>query len=267
VAAVDIDFVKMHGLGNDFVVVDARARPFHPSVAERVFIADRRRGVGCDQLIVLEPSARADVFMRIFNPDGGESGACGNATRCVGSLLGGNATIETAAGVLTAEAARDGVRVGMGRADFGWEAVPLAFACDTRALPVAWEGLVDGVALSMGNPHVVFAVADVDAVELERLGPIIEHDPLFPERVNVSVVQVEARDRVRMRVWERGAGLTLACGSGACAVGAAMVARRRCDRAITVAMPGGELLIEVADDWAVHMTGGVATSFRGVLSL
>lgn len=261
------DFIKMHGLGNDFALFDARVEPLHLRPDEARRLADRRYGIGCDQLIVIERSARADVFMRIYNPDGGESGACGNATRCVAALLGGDATIETRAGVLRASVAGDQVRVEMGRADFGWDAVPLAYAMDTASLPVAWEALAHPVALSMGNPHAVFFVPDVDAVELERQGPLIEHDALFPQRVNVSVAQIVSPTLIRHRVWERGAGLTIACGSGACAVAAAAVKRRLAERSVTVRLPGGDLGVEVADDWSVAMTGPVATVFHGWVEL
>ncbi|QMW21958.1 diaminopimelate epimerase [Sandaracinobacteroides saxicola] len=260
-------FTKMHGLGNDFAVFDARAQPFTPTPAQARHIADRRRGVGCDQLILIEPSTRADAFMRIFNPDGSEAEACGNATRCVASLLGRSATIETRAGLLRTRTIDRAVRVDMGQARFGWQEVPLAYAMDTSALPVGWDGLAHPVALSMGNPHLVFIVPDVDAVDLAALGPVIEQDPLFPQRINVNIVQITSETAVRHRVWERGAGLTEACGSGACAVGAALVKRRLTHATLTVHMPGGALLIEVAEDFAVAMTGPVATAFSGVIKL
>lgn len=255
-----VPFVKMHGAGNDFVIFDARERPV-PLDAETVRrLADRHVGIGCDQLFRLEPSSRADLFLRIWNPDGSEAEACGNGTRCVAALTGAR-RIETAAGVLETEGEAHGVV--MGRPRFGWEEIPLAMPMDTLAMPVAWDGLAEPSAVSIGNPHLVFFVADPAAVPLERLGPVIEGDPLFPERINVGVAAVEARDRIRLRVWERGAGLTLACGSGACAAFAAARRRRLVDASATVALPGGELRIAERPDGQLLMEGPVAFVFRG----
>lgn len=260
-------FIKMDGAGNDFAIFDMREdrQAFPP---ERVrALADRRRGIGCDQLIVLEPSSSADVFMRIFNPDGSESGACGNATRCVASLIGGNGRIETRAGILSATLAGQAIRIDMGRPRFDWRAIPLAYAMDTRDMPVGWGDLERPSAVSMGNPHVIFFVPFAAAVPLESLGPVIEQDPLFPERVNVNIATLIDRSRITLRVWERGAGLTLACGSGACATFAA--ARRRglvAEKAI-VALPGGELEIAERADGGIDMTGPIHTAFTGVTDL
>ncbi len=259
-------FTKMHGLGNDFAIFDGRDTPLVMPSQRVQRLADRRFGIGCDQLIVLEPSANADLFMRIFNPDGSESAACGNATRCVAALTGAQ-RIETAAGVLTAQPADGGICINMGRPDFGWQTIPLAYAMDTLALPVAWESLERPVAVSMGNPHVVFVVDDVHGVALDRLGPEIENDPLFPERVNVNIAQVLATGHVRLRVWERGAGLTLACGSGACATFAALRRRGLVPSVATVSLPGGDLRIAEQADGTLTMTGAVATSFTGETTL
>ena len=191
-------FTKMHGLGNDFVVIDARRRPvaMAPDLARA--IADRRQGVGCDQLIVIERPTMADAnaFMRIFNADGGEVGACGNAARCIAALLmqetgAGHIGLQTAAGLIHAQAAAGGnVSVDLGPVRTDWQAIPLAEARDTLHLDVTAGALGDGVAVSVGNPHIVFFVADADAVPLAELGPQIEHHPLFPERTNVELVQV-----------------------------------------------------------------------------
>ncbi|MCG2841560.1 diaminopimelate epimerase [Sandaracinobacter sp. RS1-74] len=256
-------FLKMHGLGNDFAIFDAREAEI-PMPAERVrLLADRRFGIGCDQLIRLEPSPNADVFMRIYNPDGSESGACGNATRCVAALLGGNARIETAAGILTATQAGQGIAVDMGAPRFDWAEIPLAYAMDTREMPLGWGELERPTAVSMGNPHAVFFVPDTDSVPLETLGPEIEHDPIFPERVNVNLASVVSRAHIRLRVWERGAGLTMACGSGACATFAAARRRGLVEPAATVSLPGGDLLIAETSAGTLSMTGAVATSFSG----
>jgi len=217
-----IPFIKMHGLGNDFVVIDARAAAIPamtPAVARA--LGDRRTGIGFDQLVILEPSATLDFRMRIFNSDGGEVEACGNASRAVALLHGVPATIETGGGPISLEPFEAGARVDMGAPRFDWEAIPLAYPMDTVTMPVGWEGLEGPMAINVGNPHAIFFVDDAEAVELERLGPIIEHDPLFPARVNVNVAHRAGPDHLRLRVWERGAGLTRACGTGACATAVA----------------------------------------------
>ena len=261
-------FTKMHGLGNDFVVLDGGARaPALTSEAVRA-IADRRTGVGCDQVIAIERSGEADAFMRVYNADGGEVGACGNGARCVAALLmaeggGGSVSIETLMGTLEAEAAADGmVRIDLGPARFGWRDIPLARAVDTLHLGLA---LGDGVAINVGNPHAVFFVDDVEAIDLARHGPEIETDPLFPERVNVSVARVFGPNAIGLRVWERGAGLTRACGTAACATLVAAVRRGLCERAAEVRLDGGALDVEWRQDGRVVMTGPVATSFEGTL--
>jgi diaminopimelate epimerase len=259
-----IAFTKMHGLGNDFVVLDARTSPI-PEVdaAAAAAIADRHTGIGCDQLLVLEPSTAADFRMRIFNADGSEVEACGNATRAVGLLHGASARIETLGGIVIANPALDGIAVEMGQPRFGWEQIPLAYAMDTHAMPVAWEDLTDPIAVNVGNPHAIFFVPDSQAVDLARLGPEIEHDPLFPERINVNVATVTSRSAIRLRVWERGAGITRACGTGACATAIGAMRRGLVDRKVTVKLPGGALAIEWREDGEIIMTGPATESFRG----
>lgn len=260
-------FLKMHGLGNDFVVFDARAEPIAIDADRARALADRRTGIGCDQLIVIEPSAAATVRARFWNSDGGEVSACGNGSRAVAALLGGNATIETGGGVLAAGVDGATVTVDMGLPRFEWDAVPLAMAMDTRDMPVGWEPLERPGAVNVGNPHVVFFVADPAAIDLATLGPVIEHDPLFPERVNVGVALIAARDHILLRVWERGAGLTRACGTGA--VAAFAVARRRglVDERATVTLPGGDLVIAVGPDGHLRMSGPAVIAFRGEIDL
>jgi len=266
-------FSKMHGLGNDFVVLDTRECPLPPmSPAIVRALADRHTGIGCDQLVLLEASAVANLKMRIFNADGNEVAACGNATRAV-ALRHAKANgagrddapirIETAAGILSARSTDAGIVVDMGRPRLEWEAIPVAYALDTLSLPVAWEELEQPCAVNMGNPHAVFFVPDCDAVPLDRLGPQIETDPLFPERVNVNVATIEDRRHIRLRVWERGAGLTRACGTGACATAVAAMRRGLVDRSVVVALPGGALAIHWGEDGRVSMTGPAAESFRG----
>ncbi len=271
-----LPFVKMHGLGNDVVIFDARAEPLplSPDAARR--IADRRRGVGCDQVVVVEPPAngRADVFLRFYNADGGEAQACGNGTRCVAALLMGDSgaehiTMETVAGLLAGSRAADGrVTVDMGPAKTEWQEIPLARAGDTLHVDLALGPLSDPVAVNMGNPHAVFFVPDVAAVDIAALGPKLEHDPIFPERANIGIAQVTGPDHLRLRVWERGAGLTQACGSGACAAAVAAVRRGLTGRTVTLDLDGGPIEITWREsDGHVLMTGPVATAFTGSLDL
>lgn len=266
-------FVKMHGLGNDFVILDARASALALTPAAVRAIADRRRGIGCDQLIVIEAArgSTSDAWMTIYNPDGSESGACGNATRCVAWLLMGQngsdrVVIETRAGLLDAESRGDKmVAVDMGPARLDWRELPLAEAVDTLHLGIAAGPLADPVGVSMGNPHAVFFVDDVAAIDLEAVGPGLEHHPLFPERTNVEIVQVLGPQTLRMRVWERGAGITQACGTGACATLVAAARRGLTGRKAEVVLDGGSLFIEWLADDHVLMTGPVALAFSGTL--
>ncbi|HEX9965208.1 MAG TPA: diaminopimelate epimerase [Allosphingosinicella sp.] len=259
-------FLKMHGLGNDFVIFDSREAPVEMTEARVRALADRRTGIGCDQLILLEPSKVADVRMRIWNSDGGEVESCGNATRCVARLLGGAGWIETAGGLLAASAKGESATVDMGEPRFGWDEIPLAFPMDTALMPVGWEDLVEPFAVNVGNPHVVFFVDDPEAVELERLGPLIENDPLFPERINVSVAAIEGR-AIRLKVWERGAGLTRACGTGACATAVAAVSRGLVSSPVEVRLPGGSLSIAWAPGNTIAMSGPATHVFEGEVAL
>ncbi len=265
-------FRKMHGLGNDFVVIDTRSGGAAPSTDQIKAMADRRTGIGCDQLIVLALPERddVDVVMKIHNPDGSEAGACGNATRCIAALVmretgREEVAIETVSGVLAARGLDDGrVTVDMGPARLKAAEIPLSLECDTLHVPLSLGPLSDPVAVSMGNPHCVFFVPSAQAIELEIWGPQVETHPLFPARTNVEVVEVLAKDRLVMRVWERGAGITQACGSGACAVLVAACRRGLSARKATVLQPGGALEIEWTEDNRVLMTGGWAESFTGV---
>ena len=253
----------MHGLGNDFVVIDVRAEGVEMNSSRAAAISDRKTGIGCDQLILLEPSDAADVRMRIFNADGSEVEACGNAARAVGLLLGGNTRIETKGGLISATAFAHGASVDMGAPRFDWDAIPLSFAMDTAAMPVAWEGLTNPAAVNVGNPHVVFFVDDCDAVPLDILGPDIEQDPLFPERVNVNVATVLGASHLKLRVWERGAGLTRACGTGACAAAVVAVRSGRAQSPVIVSLPGGDLEIAWAPGQTIRMTGPATAVYTG----
>jgi diaminopimelate epimerase len=276
-AAMSRPFLKMNGLGNDFVVVEARSAPFEPSADQVRALGDRKHGIGFDQLIVLEPPGPGegvDARVRFWNSDGEEISACGNGTRCVGWLLmqasgADRAVIESKAGRLIATRAGERlVSVDMGAPGLGWQDIPLAREQDTRALDVVLHGdsalATPPGCVSMGNPHVVFFVADLDAAPVT--GPAIEHHPLFPDAVNVGFAQVIDRGRIRLRVWERGAGLTKACGTGACAALVAAARRDLTDRSAVIVTDGGELLIEWrADDDHVIMTGPAAVDYAGEL--
>ena len=265
-----LSFLKMHGAGNDFVIVDERRHPVDLTPHQVRHLAHRRTGIGCDQLITLRappPGTDADVVMAIQNPDGSTAGACGNATRCVAELLFEETghpfqVIRTIAGDLPAERLADGrFRVDMGPARTAWHEIPLAHAADTLHLPLPG----DPAACSMGNPHATFFTTDLDTAE--RLGPGLEHDPIFPERANIGFARVDGPGRMRLRVWERGAGLTLACGSGACAAVANAVRRGLTDAQVAVEMDGGVLDVTVTPAGRVLMAGPAATSFRGTVTL
>ncbi len=259
-----ISFLKMHGLGNDFVILDSRSEDLKLSPERIRLIADRHFGVGCDQLIILEPSSRADVFMRIYNPDASESGACGNATRCVASLLmdekkSDRIVVETITGLLPCTRAGKDVTVDMGMPRIGWEQIPLASEMDTL-------DVYGAVCVNMGNPHAVVFVENAEAVDLEREGRARENAAIFPQRANIEFVHIIDRDNVRARVWERGAGITLACGSGACAVAVAAIRKGLTSRNVTVKMDGGDLRLEWREtDGHVYMTGPASLAFSGTL--
>ncbi|MEQ8398808.1 diaminopimelate epimerase [Thalassobaculum sp.] len=268
-----LPFTKMHGLGNDFVVVDGRVHPAALTRAQYRAVGDRRRGVGYDQFLTILPARNGGTaYMAIHNPDGTEAQACGNGTRCVASVLMGETglsevAIETIAGRLVCTDAGDGrVTVDMGPANLEWDAIPLAAQADTLSVTVPEAGTFSpATAVNMGNPHAVFFVPDAEAVDLSTVGPRIEHSPVFPERANIEFVSVLARDRLRMRVWERSAGITQACGSGACAALVAAARRGLTERRATVVLDGGPLEIFWRPDGHVEMTGPVATSFAGTL--
>ncbi|MEM7779838.1 MAG: diaminopimelate epimerase [Pseudomonadota bacterium] len=259
-----VNFIKMHGLGNDFIVLDARHTAL-PEISQDIVraLADRREGIGCDQLIMLEPSEAYAFRMRIFNSDGGEVEACGNATRAVALLHGRAVQIETAGGVLALEPSDGGATVDMGSPRFHWEDIPLDYAMDTDPMPLAWEGLKNPIAVNVGNPHVVFFVTDVWENDLETLGPMIEEDLVFPKGVNVNVAQFIDASHLRLRVWERGAGLTRACGTGACATAVAAIRKGFVGNTVRVSLPGGDLIIEWSEGGTIRMTGPATESYRG----
>ena len=259
-------FMKMHGLGNDFVVVDARSSDLVVNDSLARALGDRHRGVGFDQLAVIDHAANTDVTLTFWNADGSTAGACGNATRCVADYemerLGqDNLSLETERGVLRAYRDGDMISVNMGPPELDWDKVPLLRDVDTLHLPI--DG--DPVATGMGNPHCTFFVDDADAVDLTTFGPTIEHHPLYPERTNVQVAHLIGTDHLRMRVWERGVGVTLASGSSSCATVVAAHRRGLTSRQVTLDLDGGQIKIDWADD-GVWMTGGTAHVFDGTLT-
>lgn len=273
-------FLKMHGAGNDFVVFDAREKPLRLSSVQAKKLSDRNFGIGCDQLVIIEASGQADCFMRIFNADGGEVSTCGNATRCVAWVLNSSGAgskksyaIETAAGIVHAEIIADrSVRVDMGAPKLDWQDIPLTEARDTLHLAIGVGAAQDPVGVSMGNPHAVFFLEHATDELVHGAGPVLEHHSLFPSRANISFATVLSPDHISLRVWERGAGETLACGSGACATLVAAVRRGLTGRKATVSLKGGDLQIEWLPnsgktEGSVLMTGPVETVFDGSVEI
>jgi diaminopimelate epimerase len=270
-----IPFRKMNGLGNDFVVLDARRRSIPLSREQARAIADRTTGIGCDQVIVLEPSGNADVRMRIWNSEGSEVESCGNASRCIADLLfketgRSRVAIDTKGGLLSCRRARAGlVTVDMGVPRWGWNEIPLAEEfSDTRRIelqvgPIDKPILHSPSTVNVGNPHCIFWVEDVAAFDLGKIGPLLEHHPMFPKGANISLAQVTGRDSLDLKVWERGAGLTRACGTAACAAAVAAARLKLTGRKVAVRLPGGELSIEWADNDHILMTGPFAHDFDG----
>lgn len=267
-------FIKMHGLGNDFAVFDGRQQNIAVSPEKIRALADRRTGIGFDQLVIMDPprTPKTDVFLRIYNADGSEVGACGNASRCIAKLLitelkQPEVILETKAAQLRAKMAGDRVTVDMGNVYLKWREIPLSSEKNTDSLPISEGGLTQPVAVNVGNPHAVFFVPDVTKIPLSEVGPKIEHHPLFPEKVNVEVAQVLSPTQIRMRVWERGTGITQACGTGACAVTVAGVRRGLTGRKVTVELDGGSLDIEWREsDNHVLMTGDAVAVYLGEIN-
>jgi diaminopimelate epimerase len=274
--AQTIRFRKMNGLGNDFVVLDARTHALTLSPDAIRAVADRKEGIGCDQVVALEPSRKADLFMRIWNADGGEVGACGNAARCVAALVADErgtdkVSIETESGVIGATVNADrGVTIDMGVPRFAWNEIPLAKPFDdTRTIaigPLDDKALHSPSVVNVGNPHCLFFVDNVETHDLATIGPKLEHDKLFPERANISLVQILNPTHLKLRTWERGAGLTRACGTAACAACVAAQRRELSGRKVTVSLPGGDLVIEWRErDGHILMTGPYALDYEGTL--
>ncbi|MFV0431428.1 MAG: diaminopimelate epimerase [Alphaproteobacteria bacterium] len=270
-----VSFIKMHGAGNDFVIIDSRIHDAQLSKAAIVNICHRHFGIGCDQLIELcSPKHKdADIYIKIYNSDASLSAACGNATRCVAALLmsekeDDTCIIETDAGLLPCIVDDEGViNVDMGKPKFNWQDIPLAEELPTHELPLNIEGLSNPYVLSMGNPHCIFVVEDITKIDIEKIGSLVENHPFFPERCNVEFAQIFSKEHIRMRVWERGSGVTLACGSGTCATVVALAKKGLVKRKVKVSVDGGTLGVEwVREDDHVILSGPIAISFGGTLS-
>ncbi|WP_255834825.1 diaminopimelate epimerase [Kordiimonas sp. SCSIO 12603] len=264
-------FLKMHGLGNDFVIFDARTEPLMMNEELSSRVANRHRGVGCDQLIVLRASEKADVFMEIWNADGSRVGACGNATRCVGMLIldelsQDEVSIETDAGLLSAKRAAAGISVNMGPARTEWNEIPLASEMATDSADFEIDGVSAPGCVNMGNPHAIFFVDNAENEHIEVIGPQAELNELFPERVNASIASVD-NGIIRLRVWERGAGITEACGTAACASVVAATRKGLIDRKATVRLDGGDLEVEWLEDGTVQMTGAATLVYKGEIAV
>jgi diaminopimelate epimerase len=258
-------FHKMHGLGNDFVIFDAREEPLAMDEPLARAVSDRKTGVGCDQLILLEASTLADLRMRIWNHDGIEVESCGNASRCVVALTHAK-TIETGGGMVTGTEHGSDIEVSLGEPHFEWDKVPVAYAMPTNPIPMAWGELQHPIALNVGNPHLVFFVENAESIDLDELGPRIEHDPVFPERINVNVAEVRT-DGIRLRTWERGSGITRACGTGASATAVAAILTKRAQSPVKVTMRGGSLTIAWEPGQPIRMTGAATYVFKGEIDL
>ena len=259
-----LNFIKMNGLGNDFVILDGRDTPTMPDLNQMRAMADRKLGIGCDQIIWLEPAdERANIKIRIFNSDGGEVEACGNASRCIASLIMEEknstiAKIETLGGILVAEKIDDNISIDMGPAYIEWQDIPLSEEMDTLSLNISEGILKNPVAVGVGNPHAVFFVNDINTINLKKIGPTIEHHPFYPNRTNVSIAEILTPNKIRCRVWERGAGLTKACGTAACAAAVSGAILNLNDRSVNIEFSTGILNIDWKNDNNIHMTGEVS---------
>ena len=252
----------MHGLGNDFIIVDERIMDKPINREKIAAYANRFTGIGCDQFIILNDSNKADVAMQIYNSDGSKVGACGNASRCVVSLLGKDISIETDSGIISGKKSDQNISMNMGKPIFDWQSIPLSYAMDCSCLPIAWDNLNNGFCVNVGNPHIVFFVNDHSETNLSTLGPIIENDAVFPERINVNVAQVNGNEII-LHVWERGAGLTRACGTGACATAVAALSKKLLQSPVNVMLPGGALTIEWNEGEDIQMSGDAVHVYQG----
>jgi len=269
-----INFIKMHGLGNDFVIIDKRQNDIVITKALINKLSDRKSGAGCDQLITINPSDQIDIHaqIEIFNPSGDRAEACGNGTRCVAKLLFHETNkkeirILSDAGILCAKKIdTDNISVNLGKLSTKWEKIPLSKEIDSLNIPINIEGFSNGVAVNIGNPHCVFFGENIAAVDLHTIGPIIENYELFPNKTNVEIIEIVNRQNIKMRVWERGVGLTLACGSGACASVYAGQLKNLLDNNVEVQLERGSLFINIKNDEAI-MIGPAEINFHGNIEI
>ncbi len=252
----------MHGLGNDFIIVDERCMDKPVNREKIAAYANRYTGIGCDQFILLNDSDKADVAMQIYNSDGSKAGACGNASRCVVSLIDKNISIETDSGIISGKKHDKKISMNMGKPLFDWPSIPLAYAMDSSRLPLAWDSLNNGFCVNVGNPHIIFFVNDHSEIKLNLLGPIIENDTIFPERINVNIARVDGNEII-LHVWERGAGLTRACGTGACATAIAALTKKLVQSPVDIILPGGTLTIEWREGEDIFMSGDAVHIYQG----
>lgn len=269
---MELNFVKMNGIGNDFVVLDARVNDIRLSPRQAKHIADRHFGIGCDQILIIAPSDRADIKMIILNSDGSEAAACGNGSRCVADLVmtelgSAELSMDTKGGIITASRLGKNIAIDMGPAHLEWAMIPLAHEADTMCVDLGQENLPPAICVNMGNPHAVHIVDDAEAIDLAAIGPVLEHHPIFPDRANIEFISLLGKDRIRMRVWERGSGITIACGTGACAAAVAAARAGITGRAVSVQLDGGLLEITWREDGGVTMTGPSTSVFDGIISL
>lgn len=267
-----MNFIKMHGLGNDFIVLDGRIENIRLSASQAMYLADRHFGVGCDQILILASSTEADVKMEVLNSDGSIAQACGNGSRCVAAHLMAETgqdkiTIETLGGVVAAHKSGDLVAVDMGMARFGWQNIPLAHETDTMAIDLGEADLPKAIGVNMGNPHAVHCVDDAETIDLAKIGPMLEKHEIFPERANIEFISLLGGDAIRMRVWERGSGITIACGTGACAAAVAANRAGLTSRRVQVHLDGGRIDVEWRDDGGVTMIGPATHVFDGIIRM
>lgn len=279
---MELNFVKMNGIGNDFIVLDARDRMIDLTPRQAAYLADRHFGIGCDQILIIAPSEVAAIKMIILNSDASVAAACGNGSRCVADLVMAETgaerlTIETLGGVITAVRSGEQIAIDMGMARTEWDKIPLAHAADTMAIDLHHDALksIDlgpddlppAIAVNMGNPHAVHIVKDAEAIPLAEIGPLLETHAIFPDRANIEFISLIAPDQIRMRVWERGSGITIACGTGACAAAVAAARAGLTGRQVQVHLDGGVLAIDWREDGGVTMTGPSSLVFTGTISL
>jgi diaminopimelate epimerase len=269
---MELNFVKMNGIGNDFIVLDARIQDIRLTPRQATYLADRRFGVGCDQILIITSSDHADIKMIILNSDGGEASACGNGSRCVADRVmaetGANSlTIETLGGIITAHRADGAIAVDMGMAKLDWQDIPLAGDTDTMAIDLGHADLPDAIGVNIGNPHAVHIVDDAESIDIAAIGPQLETHKIFPDRANIEFISLMGSDEIRMRVWERGVGITSACGTGACAAAVAAARAGLTGRQVKVHLDGGILDINWRDDGSVVMAGPSAHVFDGVINV